>query len=70
MPPALRILHLAGEPGLIAARQSARRNHFMPPSLMASQFATLEAPGADERAIILDITQPPGRPGGRRPSPN
>ena len=57
--PSLRILHLAGEAGLIAARQAARRNHFMPPSLMASQFATLEAPGEDERAIILDITLPP-----------
>ena len=57
--PGLRIIHLAGAPGLIAARQSARGNHFMPASLMASQFATLEAPGADERAIILDITQPP-----------
>ena len=57
--PALRILHLAGPPDLIAARQSARRDHFMPPSLMDSQFATLQAPGADERAIILDITRPP-----------
>ncbi|MBC7433444.1 MAG: gluconokinase [Rubritepida sp.] len=57
--PALRILHLAGPPALIAARQSARRDHFMPPSLMDSQFATLQAPGADERAIILDITCPP-----------
>lgn len=57
--PGLRILHLAGEPGLIADRQAARRNHFMPLSLMASQFATLETPGADERPIILDITLPP-----------
>lgn len=55
----LRILHLSGDAGLIGARQAARRHHFMPPSLMASQFATLEAPGADERPIILDITQPP-----------
>jgi gluconokinase len=31
----------------------------MPPSLMASQFATLEPPGADEAAIILDITLSP-----------
>ena len=55
----LRILYLAGDPGLIAQRQAARQNHFMPPSLMASQFATLEPPGADEGAIILDITLPP-----------
>jgi len=57
--PGLRILHLAGNPALIAERQGARKNHFMPPSLMASQFATLEAPGPEEQAIILDITQPP-----------
>ena len=57
--PALRILHLVGEPGLIAARQAVRPGHFMPASLMASQFATLEAPGVDEAAILLDITLPP-----------
>lgn len=57
--PDLRILHLSGEPALIAARQAARPDHFMPPSLMASQFATLETPGPDEDPIILDIAQPP-----------
>ena len=57
--PGLRLLYLVGEPGLIATRQAARRHHFMPASLMASQFATLEAPAADERPIILDITHPP-----------
>lgn len=57
--PGLRILHLSGNPALIAERQGARKDHFMPPSLMASQFATLEAPGPEEQAIILDITQPP-----------
>lgn len=57
--PGLRILHLSGNPALIAERQGARQNHFMPASLMASQFATLEAPGPEERAIILDITRPP-----------
>lgn len=57
--PGLRILHLAGAPAMITERQAARENHFMPPSLMASQFATLEPPGADEASIILDITAPP-----------
>lgn len=57
--PGLRILHLSGDAAMIATRQSARSDHFMPASLMASQFATLEAPGADERAIILDIGAPP-----------
>lgn len=57
--PAVRLLHLAGDAALIGARQSARPDHFMPPSLMASQFATLEAPGPEERAIILSVAPPP-----------
>lgn len=58
--PGLAVVHLAGAPELIAARQAAREGHFMPPSLMASQFATLEPPGAEEEAIALDIAAPPG----------
>jgi gluconokinase len=57
--PGLRILYLFGDAAMIATRQSARSDHFMPASLMASQFATLEPPGADERAIILDTGAPP-----------
>lgn len=57
--PAVRLLHLSGDPGLIGARQAARPGHFMPPSLMASQVATLEPPEASERAIILSVAPPP-----------
>ncbi|RYI86167.1 MAG: gluconokinase [Acetobacteraceae bacterium] len=57
--PRVRLLHLAGDAALIGARQAARPDHFMPPSLMASQFATLEAPGPEERAIILSVAPPP-----------
>lgn len=57
--PAARLIHLHGDPALIAARQAARPDHFMPPSLMASQFATLEAPDAAERAILLSVEGPP-----------
>jgi gluconokinase len=57
--PGLFVVHLSGAPELIAGRQGAREGHFMPPSLMASQFATLEPPGADEEAITLDIASPP-----------
>nr|WP_264185458.1 gluconokinase [Roseicella aerolata] len=57
--PALRLLHLAGDPALIGARQAARPGHFMPASLMESQFATLEAPGAEEGAIVLSVEPPP-----------
>ena len=51
-------VHLAGSKTLIAARMSARSGHFMPTSLLDSQFAALEPPGADEQAITVDIDQP------------
>ena len=57
--PGVRPIHLAGEQVLIAARQAARPGHFMPPSLMASQFATLEAPAPEEGAITLSVLPPP-----------
>ena len=47
-------VHLDGEPSLLADRMAARRDHFMPPGLLASQLATLEPPLADEPAITLD----------------
>lgn len=39
-------------------RVAARRGHFMPASLVDSQFEALEPPGADERAISLDAERP------------
>ena len=53
--PAVRLLHLSGDAALIGARQAARPDHFMPASLMASQFATLEAPGEEEGTIVLSV---------------
>jgi gluconokinase len=52
----LVFLHLAGAADLIATRQAARQGHFMPPSLMASQFATLEDPSEEADAITLSVT--------------
>ena len=37
-------IHLAGSRALIEERMAARQGHFMPVSLLDSQFATLEAP--------------------------
>jgi gluconokinase len=51
-------LHCAGSRALIAARMAKRPGHFMPTSLLDSQFAALEPPGADEAAITLDIATP------------
>ena len=39
------------------ARVASRRGHFMPASLVDSQFAILEEPTPDERAEMLDATQ-------------
>lgn len=57
--PDLRFVFLHGDVALVAARQAARQGHFMPASLVASQFATLEPPGDDEAAISLDVDAPP-----------
>jgi len=51
-------LHLAGTKETILKRLQARRDHFMPPALLDSQFAALEPPGADEQAITVDIDRP------------
>ena len=48
-------VHLSGDRAVIAARMAAREGHFMPLSLLDSQFAALEAPGADEFALTVDI---------------
>lgn len=46
-------------PDEIARRMAARAGHYMPASLLQSQLATLERPGADERALTLDAARPP-----------
>ena len=50
----VRFIHLAGDKATIAARLAARTDHYMPPTLLDSQFATLEPPGEDE-AITVTI---------------
>src|SRR4051794_17184853 len=51
----IRIVYLKGTPELIGKRLSQRKGHFMPPSLLESQFDTLEPPGESEDAIVVDI---------------
>lgn len=51
----LRFVYLKGDAATIEPRLAGRAGHFMPPSLLASQFATLEEP-AD--AIVIDIREP------------
>lgn len=52
----VQFVHLTGSREVIAARMADRKGHYMPPSLLDSQFATLEPPGTDE-AISIDIDQ-------------
>jgi gluconokinase len=52
------LVYLDGSEPLIARRIARRRGHFMPPSLLASQFADLQAPGPLENPIVVDIDQP------------
>lgn len=55
----LRFVHLDGSFDLIDGRMRARHDHFMPPSLLESQFATLEAPAPDEKAVTVPIADDP-----------
>ena len=55
--PGTFFVHLEGSVEVIARRQAARPGHFMPPSLLESQFATLEPLGADERGLTIDVDQ-------------
>jgi gluconokinase len=55
------LMYLRGTQPVIAHRMRARKGHFMPPTLLDSQFATLEEPGAEENAIVVDIDGPPER---------
>src|ERR1700682_2599126 len=55
--PDVIFLHLSGSPAVIGRRQASRPGHFMPASLLASQFETLEPLDPDERAITIDVDQ-------------
>jgi len=51
---------LSGSRETIAARLAVRHGHFMPPSLLESQFADLEEPTSEEPEIRVDIGPAPG----------
>jgi gluconokinase len=52
--PELRIVYLKGDAKTIEPRLALRSGHFMPASLLESQFAALEEP---EHAMVIDIRQ-------------
>jgi len=55
----VRFVYLAGSRAVLAERLTNRRGHFMPPSLLESQLATLEEPARDEGAWVCDIRETP-----------
>lgn len=57
--PDVRLIYLKGDKELIARRIAARHEHFMPSSLLQSQFDALEEPNADENAIVVSIEPRP-----------
>jgi gluconokinase len=57
--PDVRLVFLKGDHELIARRIAARADHFMPTTLLDSQFAALEEPNADERPIVISIVPHP-----------
>lgn len=51
-------IHLSGSRAVIEARMAQRQGHYMPVTLLDSQFAALELPQPDENAVTVDIDQP------------
>lgn len=57
----VRFVHLDGSRDVIAGRLTARAGHFMPPSLLESQFDALEPLETDEDGITVDVSDSPQR---------
>ncbi|MFJ8209603.1 gluconokinase [Streptomyces sp. NPDC096033] len=58
-PAGVVFVHLTGRRPLIAARMAARTGHFMPASLLDSQFAALEPLHPDEPGFAVDVAGTP-----------
>jgi carbohydrate kinase (thermoresistant glucokinase family) len=52
--PALRFVYLAATPEAMRVRVTRRHEHYMPASLVDSQFATLEPPRCEGDVIEID----------------
>jgi gluconokinase len=52
-------VYLKGEQRLVTQRMAVRTGHYMPLSLLRSQFDTLEEPGSEENAIAVPIEASP-----------
>jgi gluconokinase len=59
--PSVRFVHLVADRVALERRMARRREHFMPPSLLGSQMATLEPLEPDEPGFVVSSEQPPER---------
>jgi gluconokinase len=57
--PDVRLVYLRGDRALIGERMARRQHHFMPTSLLDSQFATLEVPVLAENPIVVAVSDAP-----------
>lgn len=53
----VRFVHLAADRSVLAEHIAKRTDHYMPPSLLDSQLATLDAPSPSE-ALLIDAALP------------
>ncbi|MGY1615531.1 gluconokinase [Geodermatophilus sp. SYSU D00691] len=56
--PSVWFAHVSADPELIRGRVEARTGHYMPPSLLTSQLATLEPLGPDEPGAVVSGIAP------------
>jgi carbohydrate kinase (thermoresistant glucokinase family) len=54
----VRFVFLSGPYDTVAGRLAGRSGHYMPLSLLQSQFDALEPPGPDENPIVVSIALP------------
>jgi gluconokinase len=57
--PGIVFVHLSGDRALIEERMSRRTGHFMPTTLLDSQFATLQPLQEDEPGVVVDVAGSP-----------
>lgn len=55
----VRFVYLTADPTVVEQRIAARKGHYMPPSLLASQFAALEPLSEDEDGVEVDVATTP-----------
>lgn len=54
-------MHLTGDKGTLLDRMDNREGHFMPSTLLDSQLDTIEELRAQERGMVVDVSNPPAR---------